>query len=538
VRSLQIIEELHFNRNLQVYKNRPANMMSMLEHSANLYPDREALVMERNRLTYHEMKEKVENIAGNLQQSYRIKKGDRVALLLGNSIEFALIIFACAKIGALFVPLNTKLKEHELSYMIEQSGSKILFVDDGTIKIAERMRDNRSINRIEHFFHIGTGMKKINRKDYLPYEILDQPCVCNEVNVNEDDPLFIMYTSGTTGLPKGAVGSHLGAIHSSISYEHILQSSYQTKTLIAVPLFHVTGLIGQLFHMVRTGGTSVIMRRYKTEDYIRLTAEENVTFLFNVPTIYIMMMSHIDFAQYSYPHVTTIAYGGAPMSAETIYKLKKYFPQAHFHNAYGATETSSPVSIMPKYMDDTKITSVGKPVPAAEIKIINDDGELCKPGEVGELLVKGPMVIPFYWDNEEANKISFSDGFWHSGDLATIDSEGFLYIMDRKKDMINRGGEKIYSIEVENVLYSHPDVLEAAVVGIEDELFGEVVRAVIVPKDGTYLTEEEIQRFAAQHLGNYKVPKEVIFTSELPRNPGGKVLKAKLKGFTIPYKPK
>jgi long-chain acyl-CoA synthetase len=520
---MKINKENHFNRDINVYENRPKNLFSMLEETVEKYPDREALIMDRIRLTYKEIFDKVMDIAGNLQKSYRIEKGDRVALLLSNSIEFALLFFACAKVGAIFVPLNTKLKEKELAYMIEQSESSLLFVDDDCLNKVESMRDENLISNVNYFFLHGNQSSK--RKDYLPFEILEQKSSVIETEVSEDDPLFIMYTSGTTGLPKGAVGSNLGAVHSSMNYEIVLRTDHQSKTLIAVPLFHVTGLVGQLLHMVKVGGTSVIMRRYKTEEFIRLMSEEEITFLFNVPTIYIMMLNHKNFHKYSYFNLNCIVYGGSPMSSETIYKLKKHFTNAHLHNAYGATETSSPATIMPQSYNERKLDSIGLPVPVGEIKIINEKETECLPGEVGELLIKGPMVIEKYWNNGYADQSSFIDGYWRSGDLAKIDHDGFVYIMDRKKDMINRGGEKIFSIEVENALYEHPNVLEAAVVGIPDDIYGEVVKAVIVPKMNKTITKPEIEDFITERLAKYKVPREVEFVSQLPRNPGGKVQK-------------
>jgi len=309
----------------------------------------------------------------------------------------------------------------------------------------------------------------------------------------------------------------------------VMETNHHAKTLIAVPLFHVTGLIGQLMHMVLIGGTNVLMSRYQTEPFIRTIVKEKITSLFNVPTIYVMMMSHPLFHQYEYPYVKTIAYGGAPMPNETIRQLRKYFPNAVLHNAYGATETSSPTTIMPRKYPDSKIDSVGLPVPVADVKVVNEQMEECPVNEAGELLIKGPMVVEGYWNNPEANRSSFVDGYWKSGDMARIDEDGYVYIMDRKKDMINRGGEKIFSVEVENALYNHPAVLEAAVVGIPDPIFGEQVKAFVVMKEDMNVSEEEIKTFLAERLADYKVPKEVEFIRELPRNPGGKVMKGQLK---------
>jgi long-chain acyl-CoA synthetase len=526
---MRIVEENHFNRTMKVFQDRPKNVTEMLRQTANMFPDKEALVSQHERVTYREFWDKAEWVAGNLYRSYGIRKGDRIALLMGNSIEFALLVFACARIGAIVVALNTRLQETELSYMLNHSGARMLIADHECIGKVERMRDETALPDIRHFFVIGDA--KTNRKDYLPFEILLQKSIPPQVEVFEDDPLFIMYTSGTTGLPKGAIGSHLGVIHSVMNYEMVLKSNShsQAKTLIAIPLFHVTGLIGQFLHMVKVGGTSVMMRKYKTEEYIRLILEENITFLFNVPTIYVMMMSHPDFSKYTYHSINCIAFGGAPMSEENVFGLQKAFPGAFLHNVYGATETSSPTTIMPQDYPRSKIDSVGLPVPVAEVKVIDENGKPCEAGRVGQLLIKGPMVIEGYWNNEEANRKSFIDGFWCSGDLAKIDEDGFVYIMDRMKDMINRGGEKIFSIEVENVLYNHPKILEAAVVGVPDRIYGEIVKAFVIPKENVEINEEEVKHFVRERLANYKVPAIVRFVSELPRNPGGKVMKAKLK---------
>ncbi|HHW37325.1 MAG TPA: acyl--CoA ligase [Bacillales bacterium] len=525
---MNIVKETHFGRELNVFKNRPKNLTELLSATIDKFPENEALVMGGVRLTYKEMYEKVENIAGNLQHLYDVGKGDRIALLLGNSIEFALLVFACARIGAIVVPLNTRLKSEELAFMLIQSETSILFVDDEFVNIAEKIKGNSATN-LQYLFLINSEGSQY--KDYIPFEVLEQKSTVANVIVGETDPLFIMYTSGTTGSPKGAIGNYLGAIHSSLNYEYILKTDQQTKTLIAVPLFHVTGLIGQLIHIVKVGGTSVIMRRFKTEEYIRLITEEEITFLFNVPTIYVMLTSHKDFEKYSYHFVKCIAYGGAPMSTETINAIQKYFINATLHNAYGATETHSPATIMPQDYSSDKLSSVGLPVPVAEMMVVNEFDKQCKPGEVGELLIKGPILIGGYWKNDEANKNSFFGDYWRSGDLALIDGDGFVYIMDRKKDMINRGGEKIFSIEVENVLYEHPKVLEAAVVGIPDEMWGEIVKAVIVPKKSVKIDAEDIKVFVSQKLADFKIPKVIEFVDELPRNPGGKILKHVLRSW-------
>ncbi|NEU30928.1 acyl--CoA ligase [bacterium LRH843] len=510
-----IVREIHFNRDVKVYKERPKTIPDMFLQTVKRYPKREALVKGDIRLSYEEIWSRSETIAANLYQRFHIKKGTRVALLMGNSIEFSLLFLACAKLGAIVVPLNTRLAKKEITYMMEQSGSALMFLEEEFRTKAEGISVPKLLIDISDPKFLSFDQLMINGASY-PKPV-----------INEDDPLYVMYTSGTTGVPKGAIGTHIGVIHSVISYQRIFKTNDHDRSLNAVPLFHVTGLVGQLLHMVYVGGTNILMHRYKAELFNKLLAEENITFTFNVPTIYVMMMAHASFKKYNYDHVRILAYGGAPMSTQTIYQLKKEFPNAELHNAYGATETSSPTTVMPKGYQEKKLTSIGMPIPVIEVKIMGEDGP-CNVKEVGELYIKGPNIVPSYWKNDQATKNSFVDGYWCSGDLAMMDEDGFIYIMDRMKEMINRGGEKIFSIEVENILYNHPGILEAAVVGVPDEVFGERIKAVIVPKENISLTEEEVKMFVRNHLADYKTPEIIEFTEQLPRNPGGKIVKSLL----------
>lgn len=517
-----------FGRDVKMFKDRPANIYEMLSQSIKAFPDREAIVMEEFRQTYSQLGDVVDGLAVHFYQKYKIRKGDRVALLLNNCPEFIHVVLACARLGAIVVPLNTRLSHLELSYMISHSGSSLIFTEEEKRDVIEKVNEELALSHPYEVVFV-TNHKGQKGNTFLEFIHLKQEIsLYAREEINETDPLFIMFTSGTTGTPKGALGSHVGIISSALNYKHVIKASESVRTLIAVPLFHVTGLIGQLFYMIAIGGTSVLLERYQTEPFIRTIVKENITFLFNVPTIYVMVMSHPLFQELSVSSVKVIAYGGAPMSYETIEQLRKHFPGIQLHNAYGATETSSPTTIMPVHYDDDKLNSVGKPVPVAEIKVINEAGEELSAGEVGELLIKGPMVIEGYWRNEEANAKSFEDDYWKSGDMAKVDCDGFVYIMDRKKDMINRGGEKIFSVEVENVLYGHEGVLEAAVVGVPDALFGEQVKAYIVKKENVNINENDIQEFLKSRLADYKIPKFVEFIKELPRNPGGKILKSYL----------
>ncbi len=523
--------ERHYDREVKAFKERPKNIYDLLQQNVHYRPNQIALIYENQSITYKELWQQVEWLSHHLVYQYGLKKGDKIAAVLGNSIEYCLLIYACAHMGAVLVPLNTRLKEKELEYMINHSQAKAIVVDSEFFSPINHLKNNFLINRVEHFFLIDKKKEFVNNGFYSFHSLIQKTKDAKRIirTSQEDDPLFIMYTSGTTGLPKGAVGSHFGIIHSLINYESAFRLTSDTRTLIAVPLFHVTGLIGQLLLMAKVGGTAVLMRRHKTNEYVDLLFDHKISFLFNVPTIYTMALTHERFKIEACESVRCIAYGGAPMPRATMDQLRQTFNHASLHNCYGATETCSPTTIMPMNHPESKMMSVGLPVLGAEVKVINERGEECPPNYPGELLIKGAMVIEGYWDNEEANKKSFEDAFWKSGDVAAVDEDGFVYIMDRKKDMINRGGEKIFSIEIENVLHLHPKILEAAVVGVADKLFGEVVKAFIVPLKGEMILEKEVKQFVAERLADYKVPAEVEFLKELKKNPNGKILKNLLR---------
>ncbi len=519
-----IVEEKHFDsRQVKVYSTRPYNLTELLDETVKKFSEKEALIGHLQRFNYQKLSVLVNNLAANFSRGWQVCKGDRVALLLNNSPEFAMALFALARLGAITVPINTRLKATELQFVLNDSGAKFLITDP---VIWNELENKVSLlTTLEKVFITGEQIPE----GTIPFSpLLMDASPVPSANVGEDETAVIMYTSGTTGKPKGAMITHLGMIHSALNYVQVLGTCPDERTLLTVPLFHVTGLIGQIIHMFVLGGTVVLMESYKTEHMIQLIEKEKITFTFVVPTIYVLMLLNANLDKYNLSAWRLAVYGGAPMSEDTVLKLCAKFPQVRLHNAYGATETSSPATILPHGHHLRKVASVGKPVPVGECKVMGDWQELAA-NEVGELWIKGPHVVPGYWNNPKANVTEFTDGFWHSGDLAKIDDEGYVYILDRKKDMINRGGEKVFCVEVENVLYSHPKVMEAAVVGVPDVVFGELVKAVVVLKPGETLTVEDVQQFISARLADYKIPKYVDFTDALPRNPGGKVIKAMLK---------
>jgi long-chain acyl-CoA synthetase len=310
-------------------------------------------------------------------------------------------------------------------------------------------------------------------------------------------------------------GAHMGYIEKDV-------------TLIVVPLFHVTGLNTQLVAFVYTGGTTVIMPSYNTAEMIELLARHRVTIMITVPTVYNLMLINPFLKKADLSALRALSYGGAPMSPETINGLMEQLGVALF-NAYGLTETSSLTTCMPACDTVRKGASVGLPVSEVMLRVVDSSENDLPRGSVGELWVKGPNVVGRYWNKPEATAANLGDGWLRTGDFARIDDEGFVYIVDRMKDMINRGGENIYSIEVESAVLSHPAVLEAAVVPRVHSIFGEVVHAFVVLIPGEKATEDEIIDHCAEQIADYKVPASISFLSELPRNPGGKVLKKHLR---------
>jgi long-chain acyl-CoA synthetase len=522
--SRDLVDEVHGGRRLRCYPPpRPRTLVQVLDRTAERFPEREAIVDGERRLTWGEFRTEVRRLAAALHARHGIKPGDRVALLLANGAAFGLTVFACAQLGAIAVTLNTKLKRRELAYMLQDSGARVLI---GNVEWWSEVEPLRGALACEAYYL--TGQAPAGTAPFAA--LLDGPAAPPAVAVGEDDTAFIMYTSGTTGRPKGAEGTHAGILNSVITFERCLGLRDDERTLVAVPLFHVTGLIAQFLTMAYVGGTTVVMPMFDAAEAARLLDAERITHMAAAPTVYVMMMAQPG-CRARGGTVRVLAYGGAPTPPLTIRALREWLPGARLHNAYGMTETCSPATILPDADTLRRASSVGLPIPTAELRTVDPvTGRECGADEVGELWIRGPMVVAGYWANPEATAQALvEDGWLRTGDLARIDGEGYVTIMDRIKDMINRGGEKVFCVEVEEVLCGHPAVLEAAVVGVPDPVYGEAVRACVVPRPGAVVEPEEVRAWVAARLARFKVPREVAVVDALPRNPNGKVVKAMLK---------
>lgn len=486
-------EERHFGRPpVRCFARRPASLLQMLEEALARNPRGEALVCGEARLTWEALGARIASAAGALAER-GVGRGDRVALLLGNRAEFPIAFLAAAWLGAIAVPISIREQKPGLAYILGHCGAKVVVHEP---ELEDRLPE---------------GVFRL-----LPSHLHGKDAARERV-VGEEDTAAILYTSGTTGRPKGAMLTNLGIVHSSLVFEACLGLDAATRALAAVPLSHVTGVIALITTMVRCAGTLLVLPAFKARDFLDLAERERMTYTLMVPAMYNLCLLEPDFARRELSAWQVGGYGGAPMPAATIAALAGRLPRLRLMNAYGATETTSPATVMPAEEQARRRDSVGLAVPGAEIRVRD-----------GELWIRGPMVVKGYWENPQATASEFVDGFWRSGDLGSVDAEGFVRVHDRAKDMINRGGYKVYSAEVESALAEHPAVLEAAVVGYACPVLGERVQAFVVLKEPA--DAQALREFCAARLPDYKVPERFVLRAEpLPRNANGKLLKRLLR---------
>lgn len=517
--------EVHYDgRDVLCYANRPATLTEMCDNCVRDFPDRPAVV-EGRRLSYAELDRDVKAIAAGLI-AHDVTVGSRVALFMTNRWQYIACLFACARIGAITVPLSSRLASGELEFLLNDSGATILIFEE---KLADIVPDGAAVPDLKYRFSVdGTGGGAQPFADLLADALAVPATPCQE-----EDVTVILYTSGTTGRPKGAMLTHMGIVHSSLTFARCVGLTEEDRAMVAVPLSHVTGLVGVALSAMSVGGCAVLLREsFERRSFLTYASQERMTYSILVPTIYslIAMTPELDDTDLSCWRIG--CFGGAPMPVNTIERISEKLPQLALINAYGATETTSPTTIMPLTVWRDHIDSVGQIVPCGKVKVLGDDGSELPPGEVGELLIAGPMVVPGYYNRPEANAKEFVDGYWRSGDLGSIDKDGFVRVFDRRKDMINRGGFKVFSAEVEDKLNHHDPVLECAVIGKPDPVLGERVHAFIVPRHGSDIDLDELKAFCAKTMSDYKRPESYTVLKEpLPRNNNGKIQKQTLRAM-------
>jgi len=520
------LESLYGDRVEACFAERPRSLHQMLEQAAQREPERCALVCGGQRLSYRGLLDAAASLAAGMVAA-GVTTGDRVALLLGNRIEFVVTLFAAARLGAITVPLSTREQTPGLAYMLRHCGAMLLVHEAELAPVLPSVAD---LPALRSRWQLGEGPLAPGSSAYAEHCL---SAVVPVAELDEQDTAVILYTSGTTGRPKGAMLTHLGIVHSSMHFALAMGLGPEDATVAAVPLSHVTGLVALTTTFIYCAGKMVIMPAFKAADYLRIAQAERISHSLMVPAMYKLCLLDPAFERSELAAWRIGAYGGAPMPVATIVELADKLPQLVLMNCYGATETTSPATVMPPGQTRTHNETVGQALHCVDMRVMDDDGRELPPGHLGEIWIKGPMVVRGYWDNPQATAANITGGYWHSGDLGTIDAQGYVRVLDRKKDMINRGGFKIYTIEVENVLYEHPGVQECAVVAKPCPVLGERVHAFVGLKPGHAASpalHAQLKAHCAARLADYKVPESyTVQTMPLPRNANGKLLKREMR---------
>jgi long-chain acyl-CoA synthetase len=493
------------------------NIAHHVERGSLLLPDKIALIFDNKSFSYQQLDELANRVANGLR-GLGIKKGDRVALFLPNIPEFVISYLGILKIGAVVVSVNVMLKSAEVSFILNDCAAKVVI----TTQAQSEQVQQADLPELQHIL-IAEG--SVTPGISLAQLMENASPHARAVEMDRHAPASIVYTSGTTGFPKGATLSHGNIISNMYSHNRCCGMQPNDRLLLYLPLFHCFGQNAILNAGLNVCATIILQRRFKLEQALETISRNKVTMFFGVPTIYINLLNTDTFAY----HLESVRYyfsAAAPMPAEVAQNwLDKYGKV--IYEGYGLTETS-PCAC---YNHDLKykLGSIGMPIENVEMKIVDTDGHPVEPGREGEIVIKGPNVMLGYWNRPFETAEVIKNGWFHTGDIGRMDEEGFFYIVDRLKDMINISGFKVYPSEVENVIYQHPAIAEAAVFGVPDAIKGEIVQANIVLKPGHSVTEEQIIDFCSRRIATYKLPRVINFVDSLPKNQTGKVLKRVLR---------
>jgi long-chain acyl-CoA synthetase len=508
------------------------DLQQILARAVRFYPERTAVVCGTTQLTYRSLADRVQRLCGALQ-GLGITKGDRLAILMYNCHRYFELYYATPNMGTLAVPLNIRLAAGEIAYILRDSGSNTLFVGPEFLPLVAEIR--KHLPDLRHCIFTGDGPPPEGFQSYE--QLLDAATAdFSPTPVVPEDLAALFYTSGTTGHPKGVMLSHANLLANA---HHILAGMHWQEEevyLHACPMFHIAD--GPTSHFITwLGGTHVIIPTFKPDLALEVMEREGVTATLLIPTMINFLIHHPDVRTRDLHTLRSIAYGGAPMPAELARQAMQTLPSAFTH-LYGLTEAAPLLTRLPpqEHVADgppekvRRLLSCGRELIGVQVRVVNERGQDVKPDEVGEIIAKGPNIMVGYWHKPQETAEALRDGWLYTGDLATVDAEGFIYIVDRKKDMIITGGENVFSTEVENVLYTHPAILEAAAVGVPDATWGEAIKAIVVLKPGMQASAEEIMAHCRSHVAHFKVPRSVDFyEGALPKSGSGKILKRELR---------
>jgi acyl-CoA synthetase (AMP-forming)/AMP-acid ligase II len=532
----------------RVWKNALPNLAVLAGHAKVAFGDREFVVYEDERVTYDAWHRAVASLAQALKEC-GIKKGDRVGLAMRNLPEWPVAFFAAAVMGAIVVPLNAWWTGEELAFGMADSGAAVLVCDaERWDRIAPYKAE---MPALQHVMVTRGGGAAMTEPAILLENVIGEPKSYSDlpdlplpdVAIAPDDAVTIFYTSGTTGKPKGALGSHRNLLTNGLSSAYSGAATVLRRgdslpepsiraSLLVIPMFHVTACSASMIPTIQAGHKIILLHKWDTVKAFEIIEREKINATGGVPFIAWQLIEHPDRKKYDLSSIDAISYGGAPSAPELVRKIHEIFG-ALPGNGWGMTETMATVTshLAEDYLN--RPDSCGPAVAVSDLKIMSEDGTTeLSVGEVGELWARGPQIVKGYWNRPDATAETFVDGWVRTGDLARLDDEGFCFIVDRAKDMIIRGGENIYSSEVENILYEHPAVTDAALVGIPHQTLGEEPAAIVHLAPGMTATEDELRCYVSERLAKFKVPVRIIFTQDtLPRNANGKILKRDLKAL-------
>jgi long-chain acyl-CoA synthetase len=484
------------------------------------------------KLSYEQLYERSMRLANGLL-SLGLKRGDRVAVLMLNCHRFLELYYGTMFARLVIVPLNIRWGAKEFAYALSDCQPKVFVLDATIYEHLKPYIEQLKLLGVENFLFAAEEAPE----GMIAYEKLLKRASSEDPNieVDEDDLVGLFYTSGTTGNPKGVMLTHknlmMNAYHAQISFDFSGESTY----LHAAPMFHLADGAGT-FTVSWNGGTHAFVPRFDPEDVLKTIEAKRVTTVTLIPTMINWLLSHPGVERFDLSSLSQILYGASPMPVERLKQAMEAF-ECRFQQGYGMTEAAPLVTVLSA--EDHKraisegreeiLASAGKPIPGVEVRIVDEGDRDVEPGQIGEILVRGPNIMKGYWNRPQETEEALRGGWYHSKDMARLDEEGYIYIVDRKDDMIITGGENVYSTEVETVLYEHPAVLEAAVIGVPDEKWIQAIKAVVVLREGHRVIEQELIDFCREHLSRYKVPKSVDFVEELPKGGTGKILKSVLR---------
>ncbi|WP_457552310.1 class I adenylate-forming enzyme family protein [Desulfobacula sp.] len=496
------------------------NVIELVNSNADNHPDKIALCDIKTDFTFHQIKEKSEQVAACIQK-LGIKKGDAVAIMGQNSFDFVFSFFGVLKAGGVVVPINHKLTSIEVDYILEDSNAK-LFIFDGSLSavadsITQDVKKMSMDTRANGVLFLGDDME-----DATSF---------TKVAIKDEDRAEILYTSGTTGNPKGCILTHKSVLSAGITGAKAVNLDKNDKMLIAMPIWHSSPLNNWFMGTTFVAGTSVLIREYHPLHFLEAIEKRKCTAYFGAPISYLMPLQMIpNFNDFDLSSMKAWIYGGGPIAPETVKKLVSSYKSDQFYQVYGMTEAGPTGTVLLPEDHNAHAGSIGcQPLPGAHMKVMKDTENKADKGETGEIWLKAGSMMKEYLNKPKATQEAFLNGWYRTGDMARIDEHGYLFIVDRIKDMIVTGGENVYSKEVEDRIMEHPEVNEAAVIGIPDENWGETVHAVIVQAKDADLTEEKLSVFLEDRLAKFKRPRKYHFVSQLPHTPSGKVMKFKLR---------